>query len=123
MFPKMSTLETYVIQNISSYNQVPKTCISKISTYLKSTSYNIHENVKLTFKNNNCQPLILSQKAKAPREYQVFNLFVGRERGAVLPEPAESPRSHGSMLQYYDIQLLGFVHRHIIVNGWLTCSR
>ena len=48
--PKMSTPETYVIQNTSNYNQVPKTCLSKISTYLRSTSYNIHEKVKLTFK-------------------------------------------------------------------------
>ena len=72
--------------------------------------------VKLTFKNNNYQPLTLSQKGYSPCEYQVFNLFVGPERGAVLAEPAESPRSHGSMLQYYDIQLLGFVYRYIIVN-------
>ena len=48
--PKKSTPETYVIQNTSNYNQVPKTCLSKISTYLRSTSYNIHENVKLKFK-------------------------------------------------------------------------
>ena len=59
--PKMSTPKTYVIQNTSSYNQVPKTCLSKISTYLRSTSYNIQEKVKLKFKKkNNYQPLTLS---------------------------------------------------------------
>ena len=75
-----TTLETYVIQNTSNYNQVPKTCLSKLSTYLRSTSYNIHEKVKLTFKKNNYQPLTLSQKATTPCEYHEFNLFWGRER-------------------------------------------
>ena len=73
--------KTYVIQNISNYNQVPKTCLFKISTYLRSTSYNIHEKVKLTFKKNKYQLLTLSQKATASCEYHVFNLFWGREKG------------------------------------------
>ena len=79
--PKKSTLEKYVIQNTSNYNQVSKTCLSKISTYLRSISYDIHENVTLTFKKKNYQPLTSSQKATAPCEYHVFNLFWGHEKG------------------------------------------
>lgn len=70
----MSTPETYAIQNTSSYNQTRKTRLPKISTYLRFTSYNIHEKIKLTFKKDNYQPLTLSQKATDPCEDHIMNL-------------------------------------------------